>query len=80
MIEDLYAMPFLLQRQRHGLFAPFVDGLAESLTAQGYTAYSIRGVLRGTCAFGEWLATRGYVVDDVSDCVVAQFATEVRCS
>jgi site-specific recombinase XerD len=80
MLEDLYAMPFFLRRHRTGLFGPYVDDLAESLVAKGYTAHSIRGVLRGMCAFGEWLATRGHRLDEVDDRLVARFAATIRCS
>jgi integrase/recombinase XerD len=80
MMENLYAMPFFLRRHRHGLFGSHVDGLADSLAGQGYTAHSIRGVLRATCVFGEWLTTHGYAVDDVDDHLVARFAEKVRCS
>lgn len=80
MLEDLYSMPFFLRRHRAGLFGPHVDDLAESLVAEGYTAHSIRGVLRGMCAFGEWLAARGHALDDVDDHLVARFAAKVQCS
>jgi integrase/recombinase XerD len=80
MLEDLYSMPFFLRRHRAGLFGPHVDALAESLVAQGYTAHSIRGVLRGMCAFGEWLAARDHALDDVDDRLVARFAAKVQCS
>lgn len=80
MIEKLYAMPFFVRRHRAGLFGRHVDDLAESLVAQGYTAHSIRGVLRGMCAFGEWLAARGHTIHDVDDRLVACFVAKVRCS
>jgi hypothetical protein len=47
---------------------------ADALVVQGYTAHTIRGVLRATCAFGEWLAARGHAVDDVDNRFVARFA------
>jgi hypothetical protein len=80
MIEELYAMPYFLRRHRAGLFGSYVDDLAESLVAKGYTAHSIRGVLRGMRAFGEWLAARGHAVDDVDDHLVARFVAKVQCS
>jgi hypothetical protein len=80
MIEELYAMPFFLRRHREGLFGPHVNDFTDSLVARGYTAHTIRGVLRAMRAFGEWLAARSHAVHDVDDRLVARFASKVRCS
>lgn len=80
MIEELYEVPFFLQRHRAGLLGPHVDALAESLAAQGYTAHTIRGVLSGALTFGDWLRRHGHVVADVDEVLAARFLKRVRCS
>ncbi len=73
MIETLYEAPYCLRRHREGLFGPHVDAFAESLAARGYTAETIRGLLSGARAFGQWLDGRGHVIEDVDDRLAACF-------
>lgn len=73
MIEDLYEVPYFMRRHRAGLFGPHVDALAESLAAQGYAANTIRGVVSGTRAFGDWLRKHGYAVNDVDARLAERF-------
>jgi len=80
MIEELYELPFFVRRHREGLLGPHVDALAASLTAQGYAAHTIRGVLSGVLTFGEWLRRRGMTVGDIGDALAARFLKLVRCS
>ncbi len=76
MIEDLYEVPFFLRRHRESLFGPHVDALAEALAAQGYAANTIRGVLSGALAFGDWLRERGYAVGDVDERLAERFVKQ----
>lgn len=80
MIEELYELPFSLRRHRQGLLGPHVDALAETLTARGYAAKTIRSVLSGALTFGDWLRKRGHAVADIDDSLADQFVRQVHCS
>lgn len=80
MIEELYEVPHFMRRHRKSLFGPHVDALAESLAAQGYAANTVRGVLSGARAFGDWLSKRGYAVSDVDELLAERFVQLPRHS
>jgi site-specific recombinase XerD len=80
MIETLYGAPYCLLRHREGLLGPHVDAFAEWLAARGYTADTIRGLLCGARAFGEWLDRRSRVLQDVDDQLAASFVKKATCA
>jgi integrase/recombinase XerD len=80
MIETLYDASYCLRRHREGLFGPYVDSFSESLAARGYTVDTIRGLLSGARAFGQWLAGRRRALEDVDDRLAACFLKKAVCA
>lgn len=80
MIEELYEVPFFIQRHRAGLLGPHLDALAASLAAQGYATNTIRSVFSSALTFGCWLRKRGLAVGDIDGALAARFLKQARCS
>ncbi len=55
MLESYFSAPWVLNRTRSGLMAPYLDTLAAGLAAQEYSRKSIRRQLRNADSFGWWL-------------------------
>jgi len=55
MLESYFTAPWVLDRMRSGLVAPYLDALAAGLEAREYSRKSIRRQLRNADSFGRWL-------------------------
>ncbi len=60
-------------RRRPGVLAPFVEGFGSALASRGYTAGSVRNMLKVLGQLGRWLEARGIAPCEVDSAQVDAF-------
>ncbi len=73
MLESYFSAPWVLNRMRSGLMAPYLDTLAAGLAAQEYSRKSIRRQLHNADAFGWWLTEQNLTVVEITDDLVNRY-------
>jgi site-specific recombinase XerD len=80
MLENYFCAPKTLLRLRLGLSGPYIDGFADTLEHDGYTAASAVRYLRAAAHFGHFVRSKGGVLADVDASSLDAFGRHfVRC-
>jgi hypothetical protein len=80
LVETYFAAPYVLDRMRSGLMAPYLDAMAAELQSQDYSRKSIRRQLRNADSFGWWLVEQHLAVAEITDVVVGRYVSGMHRS
>lgn len=78
MLDHFFSDPKFFRRCRSGPLGPHLDGFASQLVHKGYTRYSGQGIIRIVVQLNEWLAAKGFGLQELGEDRISAFREHRR--
>lgn len=80
MLELFFEAPFALAQLRLGASGPYIDGFAQKLNDEGYSAWSATRLIRSAVHFGHFVQQRSHSVESIDEGTLSDFHQHEPCT